>query len=111
MRKINVENYQIQMGIHPETLQPVVKNYMVKESLIGVLFMPKPGEKGLGAVEALRRDMIGQAILKATTEVALEESEYTVLKSAFEEAGNVFDQAAVELVKRVLEAPKVDLSS
>ncbi len=103
MRKLNLEAYNIN-GM--KAGEKVELPYNIKDSLVMILMHP---ELKLGAVDLLKREEIGKKILDSKeNELLLEEEDWSKLKSAFETIKG-FTQNDVELVKRVLNAPQVDV--
>lgn len=103
MRKINLENYVIH-GTQGSKVTDIP--YQVRDSLVLVLMHP---DIKLNAVELLKRDIIGKKILECKEkEILLEESDWLKIKSAVESI-NGFTQNDVEFVRRVLEAPEVNV--
>ena len=111
MRKINTESYFVvaQQPVNIDgrvEMKTVQVPYQVKESLINLLFNT---DQKLGAVELLKRDGVGKRILDAGADLLLEEQDYQILRQAVE-AFQGFGRNEVELVKRVLEAPVVQVA-
>ena len=102
MRKIDLSNY----GVEVET-QEGKKSipYNVKGSLVDSLYHP---ELRLGSRELFENDRVAQKINSSEGYVLLEEADYQKLKLAFDTIKG-FRKEDVELVKRVLEAPEVEV--
>jgi hypothetical protein len=94
MRKIDLSNYAIPEGV-----------YDVKGSMQAPLYSP---ELRLDYRELFENDRVAQKINNANESVLLEEADYLVLKNAFISFRG-YGKNEVELVRRVLEAPEVDI--
>lgn len=80
--------------------------YMLRESIAAALFVP---ELHLSAVNLLKNNKIAEKVLYEKTDtLLLEEEEYQSLKAGME-AATGFSQQDVEMVRRVLEAPQVNV--
>lgn len=102
MREIDVQRYPVK-AMTPEGVKEVP--YDVQASMVNVLF----AQERMKAVEVLKRHAIAEMIRKAEGSVLLEEADYEVLKGAFD-AFEGWREQDVELIQRVLEAPKVEIA-
>jgi len=102
MRKLNVENYINKIRTN-EGFEDV--EYPFKDSLIYMMF-----DRGLQLAgrRLLEQNVLAEKILKAEKEIILEEAEYNQIKTAVE-AFKGCARVEVELVKRVLECPEIDI--
>ena len=104
MRRLNLAPFKVKQ----QRADGVVEvPYMLRDSLVAVLFAE---EQRLSAVNALKNDRIGNKILSCKDEVLLlEEEEYNALKAGME-ATKGFGQQDVEMIRRVLDAPQVEVT-
>ena len=110
MRKLDLTNYTVTMKV-PDKANPgeeigVTLPYRVKDSIVNLLFIPGLKLSGI--------DLIKQNVLAMKIEawkdgaILLEEEEWLKIKKAVDTYTG-FDRQAVELVRRVLDAPKVEV--
>jgi hypothetical protein len=99
MRKFDVTEYTVTMD-NGQTLP-----YRVKDSAVTILFNP---DRKLNAVDLLRTNRLAERIMAANGSVLLEEAEYGELKSACETLRG-YGKEDVEFVRRVLDAPQVNV--
>jgi hypothetical protein len=99
MRKFDVTEYTITMD-NGQTLP-----YRVKDSAVTILFNP---DRKLNAVELLKTNTLAERIMGAEGHVLLEEADYAELKKACETVRG-YGKEDVEFVRRVLEAPQVNV--
>lgn len=102
MRKINVRNYSI---VIPTDAGEKEVPFKVKDSIIELLFAPV---LRLNGPRLLKQQDLAEKVKNATDDLLLEEEEYERVLNAFT-LFEGFDRHSVELVRRVLEAPKVDV--
>ncbi len=126
MRKINFEDYNVKVQApqkselcpkcgHNQALKedgtlrfPMELPYEVKDSIVGLLFHP---ELKLGGMELLKQNELAGKILNSEDpDVLLEEAEYEQIKRAINVVKG-FGRNEVELVRRILEAPKVEVEA
>ena len=102
MRKIDLTNYDVEVLTEKgfET-----KPFSAKIAMAAILYHP---DLRLGYKELFENDRVAQKINSAQDSVLLEEAEYLKLKHAFETIKG-FGREDVELVRRVLEAPEVEV--
>lgn len=103
MRKIDLINYDVEVpkeGGGKKTIP-----YQVKDSIQMALYNP---ELRLDYKSLFENDRVAQKIVSAQGSVLLEESEYEKLKHAFEIIKG-FGKEDVELVRRILEAPPIEV--
>jgi hypothetical protein len=103
MRRIDLTDYEI------EVMDQGAKKsipYSVKMSIIGALFMP---ELKLTARETLERDKLAHKINDCPEpSILLEEAEYIKILQSVETVRG-FNRDDVEFIRRVLEAPQVEV--
>ncbi len=99
MRKVNLEPYEV--DLEPGTSVP----YDVKRSLVNLLFGP---HNSLDAEALLSRDDLARKIRAAQESVLLEDAEYRILEAAVR-GFRGYGEHDVELVRRVLGAPAVEV--
>jgi len=102
VRKIDLSNYTIDM---PTEGGMKTYPYSVKESIELAMYHP---DLKLNFRDLLENDRVAQKIKSANGFVLLEESEYSRIKMVFETIQG-FRKEDVELVKRVIEAPEVEV--
>jgi hypothetical protein len=100
MRKINLLPYLVEIDNKGTT-----KPFDVRGSIAACLYHP---DLKLYARDLLDNDRLAQKIKAATDFVLVEDAEYEKVKAAFETIKG-FEINDVELVKRVLEAEKVEV--
>lgn len=104
MRKLDLADYSVEM------LSPgggnVQEPYQVRWSILGVLF----SQRNLAAHELLQLDDLGRKVMNHPNgdAILLEEADYQKIRKAFE-AFQGFSRMDVELVRRVLNAPEVEV--
>ncbi len=102
MRRLDLTNYTVMV---PGPEGPVPEPFQVRESIVNVLF----AQERLDAAELLRRDRLGERILgQPGDSLLIEEADFQKIKASFE-GFKGFRRIDVELVKRVLEAPEVQV--
>ena len=103
MRKLDLTDYTVEV-----MTEEGAKNapFPFKSNLIEVLFNPK---LEISAIDLLKRDDIARAILAAGDSMLLEESDYGIIKDAIERMRG-YQRYAVEMVRRVIDAPRVDVT-
>jgi len=99
MRKFDVSEYEVTME------KGKTMPYRVKDSAVTVLFNP---DRKLTAVDLLRTNTLAQRIMEAEGHVLLEEADYTELKKACETVRG-YGKEDVEFVRRILEAPEINV--
>jgi hypothetical protein len=103
MRKINLAVATITLKT-PEGKKE--RPYDIKDSMADVLLHP---ELKLTGVALLKNNKLADKILSSTEDsVLLEEAEYQILRGACERIQG-FSRDDLELVKRILEAPEVEV--
>ena len=110
MYKIDLTSYNVQVRTRNEKdkdkVVPKLVVYDVKSSLVGILFHPS---LRLNGREVLVRDEIACRIETCKdSSILLEESEYLKFKEAVDKITGL-GRNEVELVKRILDAPTVDI--
>jgi hypothetical protein len=103
MRKIDLSDYTIDMPTG-EGMKPYP--YSVKQSIELAMYHP---DLKLNFKDLLENDRVAQKIKHANGFILLEESEYLRIKVAFENIQG-FRREDVELVKRVMDAPEVEVT-
>lgn len=101
MRSLDLRDYQ-----HTEKIQnPVTKEvkeltlpYMVKDSLLNIMFLPSLNLRG---AELVRQNVLAMKVEAAGDEILLEEEEFERIKTAVESYG-AKSRADVGLVDRIL---------
>ena len=103
MRKIDLTPFNVKAMRDEEFVEAP---YMLRDSMAGALFVPG---LNLGALGLLRNNKIAEKILFCESNtLLLEEDEYSALRAGFETATG-FRQTDVEMVRRVMEAPVVEV--
>lgn len=102
MRKLDLTDYTVEV-VTGEGVGNAP--FPFKSNLIEVIFNPK---LEIGAYDLLKRNEIAQAIMACGDSILLEESDYSIIKDAVERMKG-YQRYAVELVRRVLEAPVVEI--
>jgi hypothetical protein len=102
MRKIDLTNYDVEI-LTEQGLE--IKPFSAKIAMSAILYHP---DLRLGFRELFENDKVAQKINVAQDSVLLEEAEYQKLKHAFETIKG-FGKEDVELVRRVMEAPEVEV--
>lgn len=116
MRKLALKNYEVGFGpedtfVCPHCQEKTViggkpLTYNVVDSIIEVMMSP---DLRLSAKEILERQAIAQRLMDCPDEeILLEEADYNKIYSAFEGITG-FNRRDVELVRRVFEAPQVEV--
>jgi len=106
MRKINFQDYNVTVQT-PEGEKRQIP-YEVKDSMISLLFHP---DLKLGGVELLKQNELAGKILNAEPgDLLLEEAEYNKLTQAINVIKG-YGRNEVELVRRILEAPEVEVEA
>ena len=110
MRKIDLKPYPVRM-FDAEGKQTQIP-YNIRDSIVSILLASGPATtQRLGPAELLKHNAIGEKILDAKDdELLLEEDEYQRLKRAFD-AFTGYGRAEVEMVRRILEAPEVEVET
>jgi len=109
MRKLDLSNYNAK-GRVPDSGNPGREidaeiPFYVKTSIINLLFIPA---LQLSGAEVLRQNILAMKLEACKDEILLEEEEWGRIKKSVETFKG-FDRNAVELVRRVLEAPIVEV--
>jgi len=102
-RKIDLTNYPAP-GLVQESGEPVT--YEVPSSMVALLFHP---ELKLSALDTLAANRLAEKIEQAGASVLLDSAEYAQLKRAVDTFKG-FTRNEVELVRRILEAPEVEVT-
>jgi hypothetical protein len=95
MRKLSLIPYKCEDG----------EDYQVRKSITGLLFAPQLQLSARGIID---HDRIARLVETADEYVLLEEADYSRVKLAIETFTG-YSRSDIELVKRVLEAPTVDV--
>lgn len=104
MRKIDLSNYMVQISL--PTGEDNSYPYIVRKSFVEGLYHP---DLRLGYKDLMDNDRLSQKIKNwEGDELLLEESEWERLKHVFETITG-FTKQDVELVRRVMEAEKVEV--
>lgn len=102
LRRIDLSEYEVELlGDNGYVKVP----YPVKDSIDAALYNPN---LKLNYKELFENDRVAQKIRSSNGSVLLEESEYNKLKHAFEVIEG-FTKKDLELVRRIIEAPEVDV--
>ena len=109
MRRLDLSDYTIRLS--DEKGEPIEVPYLVRSSLASLLIRP---DLHLSAVEVLQREKLVLRILDGPSPLLLEEADYDKLKSSvdlFRGQGpeDGWTRNDVELIRRVLEAPTVEV--
>ena len=106
MRKINFENYTVTVRSPDGELRDVP--YDVKDSIVGLLFH---ADLKLSGMELLKQnELAGKILHSKDPEILFEEAEYNKIKQAINVVTG-YGRNEVELVRRVLEAPAVEVEA
>ena len=103
MRKLNLEKYTISVRDANGAIE--TKPYDFKESLIQLMFHPNLRLSGKTLLET---NIVAEKIMEADKEILLEEEEYNKVKSSIDQFEG-FTRNEVELVKRIIECPEIDV--
>ena len=112
MRKLNLANYTVKMKV-PDKGNPLQKidaelPYRMKDSVVNLLFS---SDLKLNGAELMRQNMLAMKLESCEEdEILLEEAEWQRIVKAVEVFRN-FGRHEVELVRRVNEAPEVDVTT
>ena len=106
MRKISFENYNVTVQT-PEGVKREVP-YEVKDSIVGLLFHPDLKLDGMGLLK--QNELAGKILHSEDPEILFEEAEYQQIKRAINVVTG-YGRNEVELVRRVLEAPEVEVEA
>lgn len=101
MRRLDLTDYDFIIPSQ-EGMKPTHVN--VKESLVNVLMHPS---QRLNGTALLKRNILGEKILRAEGAIILEEADYEILKGAFDQVEGL-GREDVQLVERVFNAPEVE---
>ena len=105
MRKVLLTDYEVTVDA-VDGMKTIP--YKVRDSLVELMFNP---DLKLSAREALERDDFARLILDVSTDdILLEEADYLKLKQACETLKGV-TRNDVPLMRRILEAPEVDVEA
>jgi hypothetical protein len=102
MRRIDLSDYTIDMPTE-QGMKPYP--YSVKQSIELAMYHP---DLKLNYKDLMDHDRIAQKIKQADGFILLEESEYSRVRLAFENIKG-FRKEDVELVRRVIDAPEVEV--
>lgn len=103
MRKLNLEHYIVSIRDAQGKLNDIP--YDFKDAIINLMFHP---DLKLQRVALLETDILAKKIMEADEEIILEEEEYNKINNAIDRFEG-FTKNEVELVKRVLECPEIDV--
>ena len=108
MRKLDLRNYQYTQRVgNPINgrVEDVTLPYLVKDSILNIMFLPVLQLKG---AELVKQNVLAMKIEQAKDEILLEESEYERIKRAVE-AYPAQSRADVQLVDRILnQTPEIN---
>ena len=109
MRKLNLRDYQYTQKVQNPVLgsvEEVSLPYLVKDSILNILFLPSLGLQGAALV---RQNVLAIKIEQSEDEVMLEEEEYQRVKKAAE-TYKAQSRADVQLIDRILnQTPEVEI--
>ena len=103
MRKLELKHYTVKVRDIKGNLD--TQPYDFKDAIINLMFHPNLGLSGKALLET---NILAEKIMEADKEIILEEEEYNKVKSAID-GFQGFTKNEVELVKRVLECPQIDI--
>jgi len=103
MRKLELKHYEVTFRNVQGKLETIP--YDFKDAIINLMFHP---DLRLSGTELLKTNMLAEKIMETDEEIILEEEEYSKVKHAIDSFKG-FGKNEVELVKRVLECPKIDV--
>jgi len=103
MRKLELKPYEVKVRNIKGNLE--THPYDFKDAIIGLMFHP---DLKLSGTELLKTNILAEKIMEAKKEIFLEEEEYNRVKRSVDSFKG-FSKNEVELVKRVLECPKIDV--
>jgi len=100
MRKLDLRNYQYTEKVQNPVkgVEEVTLPFLVKESILNIMFLPTLGLQG---AELVRQNVLAMKIEQAEDEVLLEEEEYQRVKKAAENY-KAQSRADVGLIDRIL---------
>lgn len=100
MRKLDLTDYQYTQKVQNPVrgIESVTLPYLVKDSILNIMFLP---ELGLRGAELVRQNILAMKIEQADAEIVLEEEDYQRVKRAAE-AYVAQSRADVELIDRIL---------
>lgn len=104
MKQISIKPYIVH--VKKEDGSSADMPYNVRESLVELLFAPA---LKLKAVDLLKQNTLADKILKSPEDLLLEEEEYTRVVAAINSIEGL-GRNEVELVRRVLEAPAIEVT-
>ena len=105
--KIDVRTYQVQVGEHPKTGQPVMDNYDVKGSLTRLLFHP---DLKLTVDQAFEQKALVDRIRAAKDFVIVDAFEMQRIKAAYGVLRSP-DEADLEFFRRIRDAEELEASA
>ena len=103
MRKLELKQYEVKLRNTQGELETLP--YDFKDAIINLMFHP---DLKLSGTKLLETNIVAEKIMEADKEIMLEEAEYNKVKNAIDSFKG-FTKNEVELVKRVLECPKIDV--
>lgn len=103
MRRIDLSDYDVEIDIPDDKVKTTP--YLVKKSLVNMMYSQ---DIQLTARDLLDNDRVAQKIAGSNGVVLLEEEEYVRVKHALESLRGLSKQD-VQLVKRVFDAPQVEV--
>jgi hypothetical protein len=100
MRTLDLTDYQVTQKARSGSgeLIEITAPYMVKDSILNIMFLPSLGLRG---AELVRQNVLAIKIEQSDGQVLLEEEEYDRVKKAAE-AYTAQSRADVELIDRIL---------
>jgi len=103
MRKLELKHYEVKIRNIEGKLE--THPYDFRDAIINLMFHPNLKLSGKAILET---NILAEKIMEANEEIILEEAEYNRIKNAVDSFKG-FTRTEVELVKRVLECPKIDI--
>jgi len=107
MRRLDLRNYQVTQKVRTGSgeVREITAPYMVKDSILNIMFLPELRLKG---AELVRQNILAMKIEQSGDSVLLEDAEYERIKTAAE---NYTAQGRhdVELIDRILnQTPEIE---
>lgn len=106
MKKIDLSKYLVTVKVkEKENIVDRQLPYDVKGSIRGILFHP---DQRLSGIDLMENFKLSEKIMAAEDSILLEKDDYNRLKKSFD-AFRGFGENDVELVRRILDAPEVQV--
>jgi hypothetical protein len=107
MKKIDLKPYKVELPTRqPDgSIEAVSQDYDVKDVIVGIMFSR---DLQLSARETLDRDPLCRRILDAEDSILLESADYDLVKKAVETIKG-YSRNDVQMIRRILEAPEVEV--